>query len=46
MILKLLDNDDKGICAFFLPELKEKGHRLLKILEELKDLFKVWKQQH
>ncbi|EGR33054.1 hypothetical protein IMG5_062790 [Ichthyophthirius multifiliis] len=47
MILKCLNNEDKNICAFFLPQLfQNDGNKVFLMLEELKKEFNEWKAGH
>eukprot|EP01017_Pseudomicrothorax_dubius_P033110 TRINITY_DN439_c0_g1_i1.p1 TRINITY_DN439_c0_g1~~TRINITY_DN439_c0_g1_i1.p1 ORF type:complete len:306 (+),score=75.13 TRINITY_DN439_c0_g1_i1:789-1706(+) len=39
LLLKLLEGDDKDICAFFLPELLDPEERCGRLLEELRTWF-------
>lgn len=46
LILKCLENEDKSICLYFLPQMYEKGSKLNTIFLELNKNFQLWKQTH
>ncbi|KAL4504533.1 hypothetical protein ABPG72_009979 [Tetrahymena utriculariae] len=47
MVLKCLNNEDKNICRFFLPQLYEpQGNKHNTMFENLKEEFNAWKQGH
>jgi len=39
LILKSLENNDKGICKFFLPEIDKEEHKLGKIYAEIREIY-------
>lgn len=43
LILKFLDNDDKMICSYFLPQINKPNDKINQIYVELNEKFKKWK---
>lgn len=43
LILKFLDNDDKMICIYFLPQILKSHDKINDIFNELNAEFKEWK---
>lgn len=46
LILKFLDNDDKMICTYFLPQILKTKDKINDIYIELNEEFKQWKQMN
>ena len=46
MLLKNLDNDDKNICLYFLPQLFDEKQDINKLHMKLQKEFQIWKKAH
>ena len=46
MLLKNLDNDDKNICSYFLPQLFNEKEEMNKLYLKLQKEFQSWKKLH
>jgi len=46
IVLKMLDNEDKHICEYFLPQIYEKEGKINTVFTKLKEDFDAWKKHH